>query len=81
MFCRQGRWRTPAWCTSIVDVSAGHSQLLDVVPGRSATGASAWLKARDQAWRHAIRVGVLDLSGPYRMTVEDTLSHVTQVVA
>jgi transposase len=79
LFCRQGRWRTQAWCTSIVDVSAGHTQLLDVVSGRSATGPSAWLEARDQAWRQGIRFGVLDLSGPYRKTFEDTLGHVTQV--
>jgi hypothetical protein len=38
LFCRQGRWRTQQWCTSIIDVSAGRTQLLDVVPGRSATG-------------------------------------------
>jgi transposase len=25
LFCRQGCWRSQAWCTSIVDVSAGHS--------------------------------------------------------
>jgi transposase len=79
LFCRRGRWRTQAWCSSIVDVSAGHSQLLDVVPGRSATGPSVWLEARPEAWRHGIRFGVLDLSGPYRKTFEDTLGQVTQV--
>jgi transposase len=79
LFCRRGRWRTQAWCTSIVDVSAGHSQLLDVVPGRSATGPSVWLEARPEAWRQGIRFGVLDLSGPYRKTFEDTLGQVTQV--
>ena len=66
LFCRQGRWRTQQWCTSIVDVSAGHTQLLDVVPGRSAAGPSGWLEARPGEWRQAIRFGVLDLSGPYR---------------
>jgi transposase len=79
LFCRAGRWRTQQWCTSIVDVSAGRTQLLDVVPGRSAGGPSAWLEARPQQWREAIRFGVLDLSGPYRKTFDDTLSHVTQV--
>jgi transposase len=68
-----------ARCTSNVDVSAGHSQLHDVVPGRSATGHSARLEARDEARRHGIRFGVLDLSGLYRKTFEDTLAHVTQV--
>ena len=79
LFCRQGRWRTQAWCTSIVDVSAGRTQLLDVVPGRSAAGPSAWLEARPSQWRSTIRFGVLDLSGPYRKTFADTLAHVTQV--
>jgi transposase len=79
LFCRQGRWRTQVWCASIVDVSAGHSQLLDVVPGRSASGPSDWLEARTKQWRQAIRFGVLDLSGPYRKTFDDTLGHVTQV--
>jgi len=77
LFCRAGRWRTQRWCTSIVNVRAG--QLLDVVAGRSATGPSAWLEARPRAWREAIRYGVLDLSGPYRKTFDDTLAHVAQV--
>jgi transposase len=79
LFCRAGRWRTQQWCTSIVDVSTGHTQLLDVVPGRSATGPSAWLDARPEVWRDAVRFGVLDLSGPYRKTFDDSLGHVTQV--
>lgn len=64
LFCRRGRWRTRQWCTSIVDVSPGQVHLLDVVPGRSAAGPSAWLEAQPPAWRAAIRFGVLDLSGP-----------------
>jgi transposase len=80
LFCRQGRWRSQRWATSIVDVSAdGGGYLLDVVAGRDATGASAWLAARPAPWRKAIRFGVLDLSGPYRKTFDDTLDHVVQV--
>src|SRR5262249_40989616 len=79
LVCRPRRWRTQQWCTSIVDVSPGHTQLLDVVAGRSATGPSRWLEDRPEAWREAIRVGVLDLSGPYRKTFDDTLPDVTQV--
>ena len=79
LFCRQGRWRTQRWCTSIVDVSPGCAQLLDVVPGRYASGPSAWLEARNEQWRDQIRWGVLDLSGPYSKTFDDALSHVTQV--
>jgi transposase len=77
LFCRAGRWRTQRWCTSIVDVRAG--QLLDVVAGRTAAGPSAWLETRPHPWRQAIRFGVLDLSGPYRKTFDDTLAHVAQV--
>jgi transposase len=77
LFCRQGRWRTQLWCTSIVDVRGG--QLLDVVQGRSASGPSAWIEDRPEEWRAQVRFGVLDLSGPYRKTFDDTLEHVTQV--
>jgi transposase len=63
-----------------VDVTAGGgAQLLDVVEGRDAAGPSAWLQDRPGEWRAAIRWGVLDLSGPYRKTFNDTLEHVTQV--
>jgi transposase len=79
LFARVGRWLTQAWCTSIVDVSPGSVQLLDVVPGRSAASASRWIEAQPEAWRAAVRYGVLDLSGPYRKTFEDSLDHVTQV--
>jgi transposase len=79
LFCRRGRWRTRQWCTSIVDVGPGQVHLLDVVPGRSAAAPSTWLEARPEAWRTAIRFGVLDLSGLYRKTFEDALGHVTQV--
>jgi transposase len=79
LFCRRGRWRTQQWCTSIVDVSPGHTQLLDVVAGRSATGPSRWLEARPTGWRDEIGFGVLDLSGPYRKTFDDTLPDATQV--
>jgi transposase len=79
LFCRQGEWRTQQWCTSIVDVTLGHTQLLDVVAGRSATGPSGWLEARPDEWRAAIRHRVLDLSGPYRKTFDDTLPDAVQV--
>ena len=80
LFCRKGRWRTQQWATSIVDVAApGGARLLDVVAGRSATGPSQWLDGRPESWRQQIRWGVLDLSGPYRKTFDETLDHVTQV--
>jgi transposase len=80
LFCRVGRWRTQQWCTSIVDITApGGAQLLDVVAGRSAAGPSTWLAEQPDAWRAEIRWGVLDLSGPYRKTFDDSLPDVTQV--
>jgi transposase len=80
LFCRQGRWRRQQWCTSIVDLTPGRgAQLLDVVAGRDATGPTDWLEGRTGQWRQHIRYGVLDLSGPYRKTFEDSLDHVTQV--
>lgn len=57
----------------------GHTQLLDVVAGRTASGPRGWLEARSDEWREAIRFGVLDLSGPYRKTFDDTLPDVIQV--
>jgi hypothetical protein len=40
LLARQGPWRTHAWSTAIADVAG--SQLLDVIPGRSAAGACGW---------------------------------------
>ena len=77
LFNRSGRWRRQAWCTSIVDV--GRGQLLDVVPGRSATGPAEWLDERPDDWLAAIEFGVLDLSGPYRATFDTMLPHAHQV--
>lgn len=78
LFARSGPFRTQGWSTSIVALDRP-AQLLDVVPGRSAKGASEWIDARPQAWRDAIIWGVLDLSGPYRKTFTDSLPHVIQI--
>ncbi len=81
LFFKEGPWHTQRWATSIVDVAAsGGARLLDVVPGRTASGPSAWLAARPAPWRQAIRYGVLDLSGPHRKTFDDLLPNATQVV-
>jgi transposase len=77
LFARQGKWRTQAWSTSIVDVGAG--QLLDVVQGRSAAGACEWLAERSDAWRDAITWAVLDLSGPWRLAFDTMLPAAVQV--
>lgn len=78
LFARTGRWQNQHWCTSIVDVSSP-SQLLDVIPGRTAAASTAWINARPAAWRAGIDWGVLDLSSPYRKTFTDALGHATQV--
>jgi hypothetical protein len=44
-----------------------------VVEDRTAKAPSDWLKGRPQAWRDAIESGVIDPSGPYRKTFNDSL--------
>jgi transposase len=78
LFARTGQWRTRAWSTAIVDVGRP-SQLLDVVEGRTAKAASAWIDARPEAWRAGIDWVTLDLSGPYRKAFDDSLPDATQV--
>ncbi|WP_420608456.1 ISL3 family transposase [Candidatus Poriferisodalis sp.] len=74
---RRGRYREKHWGTTIVDTRRG--RLLDIVAGRSADGATAWIRARSSLWRKQIRWGVMDLSGPYRKTFTDALAHARQV--
>jgi len=78
LFARTGAWRTRSWCTSVVDVGSP-SQLLDVVEGRTAKAASAWIDARSEAWRNSVAWATLDLSGPYRKAFNDSLPDATQV--
>jgi transposase len=77
LFARQGRWRTPAWSTSIVDVARG--QLLDVIEGRSAAGLCGWLDERPAEWLDGICWAVLDLSGPWRLAFDTMLPAAVQV--
>jgi transposase len=77
LFGRFGRWRTQAWSTQIVDVARG--QLLDVIPGRSASGLCEWFAGCDQAWLDAIEWATLDLSGPWRLAFDTMLPGATQV--
>lgn len=78
LFARTGAWRTQSWCTSVVDVGSP-SQLLDVVEGRTAKAASAWIDARSEAWRNSVAWATLDLSGPYRKAFNDSLPDARQV--
>jgi transposase len=77
LFCRRGQWRFQSWATSIVDVRAG--VLLDVVPGRDASGPSAWLRARPPQWLSRIGWATLDLSASYRSVFDTLLPDATQV--
>jgi transposase len=81
LFFRKGRWRIQQWCSSVVDVGGpGRSaKLIEVIEGRTAAKVSAWLDEQPDQWRHAIRWGVLDMSGPYRKVFDDSLGHVTQI--
>lgn len=77
LFARRGTWRQRCWSTSIVDVAAG--RLLDVVEGRDAAPACAWLAKRGPAWCGQIRYGTLDMSGSYRAVFDTMLPDVVQV--
>jgi transposase len=77
LFCRLGRFRTKCWSTQIVDVA--HGQLLDVVPGRDASGPCVWFAQQDPRWLAEIRWATLDLSGPYRSVFDTMLPDAVQV--
>ena len=58
----------------------GHpAKLIELIEGRTAAAVSAWLDAQPAQWRAAIRWGVLDMSGPYRKTFDDSLPDAVQV--
>jgi transposase len=77
LFARLGRWRTLTWSTQLVDVRRG--QLLDIVPGRTATGPCEWLAKRGPEWCGRIEWATLDLSGPYRRVFDTMTPTATQV--
>ncbi|MCC5951543.1 MAG: ISL3 family transposase [Acidimicrobiia bacterium] len=77
LFVRTGTYRSRSWVTSVVDVAEG--RLLDLVEGRTAAAAGAWLAGRPQAWRDQIGYATLDLSGPYRAAFTKHLPDATQV--
>jgi transposase len=80
LFVRVGPRRTQQWATSVVALGGeGPARLIEVVPGRTAAGVSAWIDAQPEPWREGIRWGTLDLSGAYRKVFDDSLPHVTQV--
>ena len=74
-FARVGPYRHRLWSTQLV----GDNQLLDVVAGRDAAPACAWLAGRPDAWRQNIEWVTLDLAGSYRSVADTMLPHATQV--
>ncbi len=81
LFFRKGSRHLKQWCTSVVDAggTGRGATLIEVIEGRTAARVSGWLDAQPAEWREGIRWGVLDMSGPYRKTFNDSLNHVTQI--
>ena len=77
LFARLGPFRTQQWSTQIVDVRRG--QLLDVVPGRTATEPVRWLANQPVAWLAAVEWGTIDLSSSYRTVFDTMLPEAVQV--
>jgi transposase len=77
LFTRVGPWHRQEFSTQIVDVGLG--QLLDIVPGRSGEGPTAWLKAKGKDWRDQVRYATLDLSSPYRAVFTTMVPDAVQV--
>jgi len=78
----QERWRlSNPWMTSFVDLDLGRpGWLLGLMPGRSGATVTAWLQAREQAWRDGIEVVALDPSAPFAAAVRRLLPQATIVV-
>ena len=74
-FVRLGPYRHRLWSTQLV----GDGQLLDVVAGRDAASACAWLAQRPDDWLEGIEWVTLDLAGSYRAVADTMLPHATQV--
>jgi transposase len=74
-FARLGPYRQRLWSTQLV----GDGRLLDVVQGRDAAPACAWLAARPTGWIDQITHVTLDLAGSYRTVADTMLPDATQV--
>jgi transposase len=77
LFVRRGTYRKKEFTTQLVDVES--AQLLDIVAGRSGEGPKCWLEEKGEEWRSEVKVGTIDLSGPYRAVFDEKLPHATQV--
>lgn len=65
-----GAWVADAdrWQSVFVDAAGGHG-LLGQVEGRAGADVTAWLAARDPAWREAIGYVTIDMSTVYKSAV------------
>ncbi len=77
LFCRQGRYRTQKWSTSIVDTQ--NATLLDVVPGRGGKEPKKWIASQPKEWRDMVKWGTLDLAGSDRSVFRAALPNATMV--
>lgn len=67
-----GQWRRyEPWMTTLVDADTG--RVLGVVDGRDSAGIGAWLAARSQAWRDAVKVVAIDPSAAFRRAIREQL--------
>ncbi len=65
---REGDRIHKRWSTQIV--APRTIKLLDVVQGRDAAGPARWLTGRSPQWLDGIRWAVMDMSGPYKATLD-----------
>ena len=73
LMVRTGERRRQQFVTALVDVE--RSQLLDIVPDRTAETPKAWLRARGEDWLGNVSAGTLDLSSTYRSVFAAVLPH------
>ena len=73
LMVRTGERRRQQFVTALVDVE--RSQLLDIVPHRTADAPKAWLRARGEDWLGNVSAGTLDLSSTYRSVFAAVLPH------
>ena len=79
------RQRGPKELTGMVDLTRDkdghvHARLLDLVPGRSGTVYTAWLKARGAPFRNRVEVATLDPFRGYKNAIDDQLADATAVL-
>lgn len=72
--------RRTEFVTGIVDLSCRPARLLDVVPARTGSALSAWVSAREPAWRNAVTTAAFDPFRGYANALHATLPHAVRVL-